>query len=296
MTPGNVPSLLFISKKLFYTLLLFGGRHPLCGKGVTSSIDEIRSPACCNAEIADSRPGPGPFILISISRTPLRMASFAHRWAACCAAKGVLLRDPLKPMQPDELEQTVSPSISVIVINVLLNVALICARALTTFFLAFRRVFAISLKVLVQQLQLSSLISIHLSARFLYTLLAGNRLPRSLAGPGVALSILPANRKTLSMTKTAVTDNITQPGDILLNLSAKLPADNVITVYNLRNPAELIFGKLTGLDRLFYPRLLQNLGGGILTYAINMGQGDPYGFIVWNINTKYTRHNSSFIS
>jgi hypothetical protein len=123
---------------LVYTLLRFGGLQPLCGKGVTSSIDAIRKPACCKADMADSRPEPGPLTLISTSRTPLRIAVLAQRCAALCAAKGVLFRDPLKPTQPVELEQTVLPSKSVIVINVLLNVALICTIARTTFFLTFR--------------------------------------------------------------------------------------------------------------------------------------------------------------
>jgi hypothetical protein len=98
----------------------------------------MRNPACCRAEIADSRPEPGPLTLISISRTPLRMAVLAQRWAACCAAKGVLFREPLKPTQPAELEQIVSPFKSVIVINVLLNVAFMWTMALATFFLTFR--------------------------------------------------------------------------------------------------------------------------------------------------------------
>jgi hypothetical protein len=155
MNQDNVPSSLSISKKTsggifhFYTRLRFGGRQPLCGSGVTSSIEAIRNPACCRAEIADSRPEPGPFTLISISRTPLRTAAPAQRCAACCAAKGVLLREPLKPTQPVELEQIVSPSGSVIVINVLLNVAFMCTMALATFFLTFRLVlFAIIKKIL----------------------------------------------------------------------------------------------------------------------------------------------------
>jgi hypothetical protein len=65
------------------------------------------------------------------------MAAPAHLWAACCAAKGVLLRDPLKPTHPAELRQSVSPSGSVIVISVLLKVAFICTIAFATFFLIF---------------------------------------------------------------------------------------------------------------------------------------------------------------
>jgi hypothetical protein len=51
----------------------------------------------------------------------LRIAVLAARWAACEAAKGVLLRAPLKPTQPAELVQIAPPSTSVTVISVLLN-------------------------------------------------------------------------------------------------------------------------------------------------------------------------------
>jgi hypothetical protein len=144
MNQDNVPFFTYLQKPskgiflLLYTLLLLGGRQPLCGNGVTSSIEMIRKPACCIAEIADSRPEPGPLTLTSISRTPLRIAVLAQRWAACWAAKGVLLREPLNPTQPAEPEQIVSPSKSVIVINVLLNVAFMQTIALTTFLLTFR--------------------------------------------------------------------------------------------------------------------------------------------------------------
>jgi hypothetical protein len=101
----------------------------------------MRNPACWRAEMADSRPEPGPLTRISTSLTPFRMAVFAHRWAALWAAKGVLLREPLKPTQPVELEQSAFPSKSVIVISVLLKVALIWTIARTTLFLTFRFVF-----------------------------------------------------------------------------------------------------------------------------------------------------------
>jgi len=112
----------------------------LCGMGVTSSIEAIRSPAACRAEMADSRPEPGPLTLISTSRTPLRRAALAHCCAACWAAKGVLLREPLKPTWPAELEQIVFPFGSVIVIKVLLKVAFMCATARAIFLLIFRLV------------------------------------------------------------------------------------------------------------------------------------------------------------
>ena len=62
----------------------------------------IVKPAACRAVIADSRPEPGPLTRtsISFSRTwsPARRHVSAARWAA----KGVLLRLPLKPTVPAE--------------------------------------------------------------------------------------------------------------------------------------------------------------------------------------------------
>ena len=46
---------------------------------------------------------------------------------ACCAAYGVPLRDPLKPIDPAEDQDTVRPSGPQIVMIVLLNVAWMCA-------------------------------------------------------------------------------------------------------------------------------------------------------------------------
>ena len=53
-----------------YTRRFFGGRQPLCGSGVTSSIDLIVMPAACRAVIALSRPLPGPLTRTSNSLTP----------------------------------------------------------------------------------------------------------------------------------------------------------------------------------------------------------------------------------
>ena len=59
-------------------------------------MERIRSPACCKAEMADSRPEPGPLILISTSRTPLRLAVVAQASAAFCAAKGWTVKEVVK--------------------------------------------------------------------------------------------------------------------------------------------------------------------------------------------------------
>ena len=114
------------------TRRFLGGRHPLWGRGVTSSIALMDSPEACSAVMALSRPEPGPFTFTSTSLTPYLVAAEAAVSAARWAANGVLLRLPLKPTVPDEAQHNASPLGSVIVTNVLLNVAFTCTIARLT--------------------------------------------------------------------------------------------------------------------------------------------------------------------
>src|SRR4029453_4995234 len=98
-----------------YTLRRLGGRQPLGGIGVTSRMDLISTPAACRARIADSRPLPGPFTRMSSERSPESLAAVAQAEAACWAAKGVPLREPLNPRVPALDQVTTLPSRSVMV-------------------------------------------------------------------------------------------------------------------------------------------------------------------------------------
>src|SRR5262249_14885657 len=91
--------------------------------GVTSLMAEISSPATCSERIAASRPEPGPFTQTSTRLRPMLMASRAVASAATCAANGVLLREPLKPAFPALAQLITFPSVSVIVMMVLLKLA-----------------------------------------------------------------------------------------------------------------------------------------------------------------------------
>ena len=106
---------------LNHTLRRFGGRQPLWGIGVTSVILLILKPRLFKARTADSRPGPGPLISTSRFFIPKSLTTWPAFSAATCAAKGVLLRDPLKPQPPDVAHESALPCLSVIVIIVLLN-------------------------------------------------------------------------------------------------------------------------------------------------------------------------------
>src|SRR2546430_2211302 len=93
----------------FYTRRRLGGRQPLCGIGVTSRMILISRPTACKERMAASRPDPGPLTRISTVCNPFSIARRAACSAAICAAKGVDLREPLKPDEPEEAHASVLP-------------------------------------------------------------------------------------------------------------------------------------------------------------------------------------------
>src|SRR5947207_15207111 len=73
------------------------------------------------------------------------MAWRAASWATCCAAKAVLLRDPLKPTRPALDHPRRFPCVSVIVTCVLLNVARMLAIPTVIFFAPLARTIFLAL-------------------------------------------------------------------------------------------------------------------------------------------------------
>src|SRR3954451_25405810 len=138
---GHVRYSSFVSSVAGQTRRRFFGRQPLCGCGVTSWICPTSRPVACSERIAVSRPEPGPFTKTSTLRMPCSCALRAAFSAAICAAKGVDLREPLKPTWPAEAQLITFPAGSVIDTIVLLNVLLMCAAPWATFFFSLRRTF-----------------------------------------------------------------------------------------------------------------------------------------------------------
>src|SRR5438876_11529427 len=99
----------------------------------------ILSPRALSARTADSRPGPGPLMRTSRFFTPCSCAARPAASAATCAAKGVDLREPLKPAAPEVAHESALPWRSVIVMIVLLKEACTCAIPSETTFFAFLR-------------------------------------------------------------------------------------------------------------------------------------------------------------
>src|SRR6201996_5404962 len=115
------------------------GRQPLCGIVVTSRIEVTVKPAACSARSADSRPEPGPATSTSSVRMPCSCAFLETSSAATCAAYGVDLRDPLKPIVPADDQAIVLPCASVMVMVVLLNDEFTCATPEAMFLRSRRR-------------------------------------------------------------------------------------------------------------------------------------------------------------
>src|SRR5215471_18005600 len=91
--------------------------------------------------MAVSRPEPGPLTKTSTLRMPCSMARRAAASAACWAAYGVDLREPLNPTWPDDAHEITLPVGSVIETMVLLNVDRMWACPWATFFRSLRRTF-----------------------------------------------------------------------------------------------------------------------------------------------------------
>src|SRR6202012_5711046 len=97
------------------------------------------------ARSADSRPEPGPETSTSSVRSPCSPALRTASSAAICAANGVDLREPLKPIVPADDHEIGLPCASVMVIMVFLNVEATWATPETMFLRSLRLTRVLSL-------------------------------------------------------------------------------------------------------------------------------------------------------
>ena len=139
---------------------------------------------------------------------PCSIAALPTTSPATCAAYGVDLRDPLKPCAPADDQAIVIALASVMVMMVLLNVELTCAVPAAIFFRSRRRVRA-----------RCSCFGHDISP--LSFLLAGNRLGRALAGPGVGVRALTTHRQLTAVTQTTIATKIHQTLDVHGRVAAK---------------------------------------------------------------------------
>src|SRR5713226_4344340 len=311
------------------TLRRLGGRQPLCGIGVTSRITTMCNPAAAKARTADSRPEPGPCTRTSQLFIPYwSRATPAAASEACCAAYGVPLREPLKPIAPADDQHITRPSVSVMVICVLLNDAAICTYPCGTtrrsrFFLnSFLRFvaaagFAGAPVSGVAPAAFGSFGTFHsipslnsrdrksggklphsknsrperlgrLADRLL--LRCDGAAPRTLAGACVGMRALAAHRKIPAVANPAIGLNFNQPADVHLDLLAEIAFHPAFLLDGLAKMIHFLFGQVADLLGMIHAGLCREFLRALLPDAVDRSQSNPQPFLNRKINTCYACH------
>src|SRR5271168_1407506 len=247
------------------------------------------------ARSADSRPDPGPETSTSSMRMPCSPAFLTASSAAIWAAKGVDLREPLKPIVPAEDQEMVLPCASVMVIIVLLNVELTWATPDTMFLRSLRRTRVASL-AMGSSFRRARSANRQIAAGFRLLLLARDRLRLPLAGARVGVRALAANRQLLAVAKSAIGAQIHQTLDIDGYFPAEIAFDHIIAVDRLADLQHL------GVAELRYAAIgrnmhfLDNFLGLLRADAVNILQRDDHALVGRNVYACYARHGPISIS
>src|SRR3954447_24010980 len=244
------------------TLRRLRGRQPLCACGVTSRTPVTSSPAACSERIAVSRPEPGPLTKTSTFCSPCSMPLRAAASAVTWAAKGVDLREPLKPAPPADSHAMTLPSLSVRETIVLLNDVLMCAWPIGMFFLGRRRPrcgrLGAGLQLLLPRL-----------------LLAGDlHALRALAGARVGLGVLAADGQAAPVAQAAVAADLHQALDVLRTLTAQVALDGEAAVDGVAELADLVLGQVAHVGVGRDARLRQQVVRGRPADAVDVRQTD----------------------
>ncbi len=132
-----------------------------------------------------------------------------------------------------------------------------------------------------------------LLTEFLNALLTSDRLTGALAGPGIGTGALAAYRQGPAMAVTAVAADFAQTVDVLLNLTTQGTFDeNRVLIEDGDDLGDLIFGELFGALLRVDARFLEDLLGVGPTHTVEIGQRNPEGLVVGNVDTADTRHST----
>src|SRR5687767_11348205 len=178
--------------------------------------------------MADSRPDPGPCTRTCTRRTPSDIASRAACSAATVAANGVDFFEPLKPALPDDPHDTVLPCVSLIVMVVLLNVALIWATPSAS--MTRLLFFAVAIGLLG------------------HLLLARDRAAWTLLGSCIGVRPLTANRKSATVPNATVRADVHQALDVHRDLGAQRALDPVVALDRLTKAIHITVIEVTNAE------------------------------------------------
>src|SRR5688572_3310524 len=227
---------------------------------------------------------------------PCSLAVPAALLAACCAAKGVPFREPLKPTAPALDAEIRFPSRSVMLIIVLLKVAMMwtipagtCRRS--RFFPAF---FFPPPAFLGFSTMLSPFSGIFKDGPpdRLYLLFLGDSPTRTLSGAGVGVSSLTPNRKSPAVAQAAVAADLHETFDVHGDGLAQIAFHHSVPLNDIAHAHYFVFGHILDLRTEIHPGFLADLGGSGSADSIDIGQTDLNPFIDREIDSRDSSHCS----
>src|SRR4051794_6450264 len=158
------------------------------------------------------------------------MPFLAAESAVTCAAKGVLLREPLKPAPPAVSHAITLPCLSVSVTIVLLNDVLMCAWPSAMFFRTRR---GVRPRVPFWRAMFSLLLA-----------LPADGLLRPLAGARVGLCALPVDGQPAPVAQPAVAGDVHEALDVVGALPAEVALHHELALDHVAEPRHLGLGEV----------------------------------------------------
>src|SRR5262245_5739188 len=258
--------------------------------GVTSLMDLISTPAACRARIADSRPLPGPFTRMSRDRSLLSLATVAAAVAACWAAKGVPLREPLNPRVAALDQVTTWPSMSVMVTWVLLKEAWTWAIPCTTWRFSFLLFLAAGFSPAALSVGLSVIFFLR-SWRGGLLHRADHRPPRALPGAGVRVGALAPHREVAAVPHAPVGPHLHQTLDVHGDVLAEVALHPALGVDDLRDAARLLLGEVLDPHVRIDLGLAQDPVTARDPDAVDVGESDLHALLARKVDARDTCHS-----
>jgi len=196
----------------------------------------------------------------------------------------------LNPEVPAVAQQSTSPLVSVIVTNVLLNVAFTWATALVTFFrIFFLFAFAIVRTFRIQETFVKGPLTGSM-LHILHTLFPCDCLLHTFTSTSISSGSLPSYRQTSAMPDPSVAANLSQTRDILLNLPTKSPFNRQLFVEMSVDSGNVIFGQGRSLSLRINTQAVAKVDRRSRPNTIEVGERDISRFIVRYVYTENTWH------
>src|SRR5262249_16561418 len=127
-------------------------------------------------------------------------------------------------------------------------------------------------------------------------LVRDSALARSLAGPGVGVGTLSANRKIAAMTAATVAADFNQPLDVHRNVLAQIAFDIALALDHLTDVVHFLFSEVLNLLVGIHIGGGEDARGAWVSGAIGVSQRDVHMLITRKINACNTCHKTSFAS